>query len=289
MRHTFVFFFLMLLSELSLPGARAAELHPPKQVTAGSGFSIATTGSRDATFYLVGPTHRTKQKVRLGNAIEVAPEDVRDAGRYIATVCGSDGCVSSEVYVVAAAPAELSFLVHPSRVPVSAKDAISAVAFVFDRFHNLVLQPVKVNFNVAVKDAPAISRSLPTNNGVAWMHLDATRKGGPAQVVASLGNISEHRVVQQVASDACNLRIKAARKGNSVTVETETVRDCSGNPVPDGTVVTFTATDAAGKTTVDAPIKRGIARAQMPLTGGATISVASGVAMGNEVRVGGTP
>ena len=289
MRHTFVFFILLLLSELSLTGARAADLHPPKQVTAGNGFSIATTGNGDATFYLVGPSDRAKQTVRLGNAIEVAADDVRTAGRYIATVCGSEGCASSAFYVVAAAPAQLSFLVHPSRVPVSAKDAISAVAFVFDKFHNLVLQPVKVDFNVAVKDAPAISRSLPTNNGVAWIRLNATRKGGPAQVVASIGSISEHRVVQQVASDACNLRIKATRKGNSVAVETETVRDCSGNPVPDGTVVTFTATDAKGKTTVDAPIKRGTARVQMPLTGGATISVASGVAMGNEVRIGGTP
>src|SRR2546422_5628095 len=67
MRHTFVFFILLLLSELSLTGARAADLHPPKQVTAGNGFSIATTGNGDATFYLVGPSDRAKQTVRLGD------------------------------------------------------------------------------------------------------------------------------------------------------------------------------------------------------------------------------
>src|SRR5437879_7863982 len=108
MRHTFVFFILLLLSELSLTGARAADLHPPKQVTAGNGFSIATTGNGDATFYLVGPSDRAKQTVRLGNAIEVAADDVRTAGRYIAVVWGSDGCGRSAVVVSACCRARLT-------------------------------------------------------------------------------------------------------------------------------------------------------------------------------------
>ncbi len=46
--------------------------------------------------------------------------------------------------------------------------------------------------------------------------------------------------MQQVAADACNLRIKAGRKKNVFVVETDPVRDCAGNSVPDGTVVSFT-------------------------------------------------
>ena len=65
------------------------------------------------------------------------------------------------------------------------------------------------------------------------------------------------------------------------------MRDCSGNNVPDGTVVSFTKTDTSGKTTVDAPIKKGIAKAEMPVVGNARISVASGVVLGNELNVGG--
>jgi hypothetical protein len=57
--------------------------------------------------------------------------------------------------------------------------------------------------------------------------------------------------------------------------------------VPDGTVVSFTKTDAAGKTTVDAPIKRGIARVEMPVSGAASIDVASGVVTGNDLNVAG--
>lgn len=68
-------------------------------------------------------------------------------------------------------------------------------------------------------------------------------------------------------------------------METDPVKDCRGNAVPDGTVVSFTAVDGNGKTTVDAPIKKGVARAELPLTGNATISVASGVVIGNEIKL----
>ncbi|MGA7459143.1 MAG: hypothetical protein WBW69_02905, partial [Candidatus Korobacteraceae bacterium] len=59
---------------------------------------------------------------------------------------------------------------------------------------------------------------------------------------------------------------------------------CAGNPVSDGTIVTFTSTDAKGKSTVDARIKKGIAEAELPASNGATISVASGVVVGNEIQ-----
>jgi hypothetical protein len=56
--------------------------------------------------------------------------------------------------------------------------------------------------------------------------------------------------------------------------------------VPDGTIVTFTATVDGEKSTVDAPIKQDVARAEIAASGPATISAASGVVMGNELRMG---
>ena len=94
-------------------------------------------------------------------------------------------------------------------------------------------------------------------------------------------------MVQQVASDPCSLRIKGQRTSQGVMVETEPVRDCSGNPVPDGTVVTFTAKNGNETSTVDAPIKQDVARARISAKGPLVISAASGVVMGNAVRVGG--
>jgi hypothetical protein len=93
-------------------------------------------------------------------------------------------------------------------------------------------------------------------------------------------------VVQQVAAEACNLRMKAQPQGNAILVETEPIKDCSGNPVPDGTIVTFTETDASGISTVDARIKKDVARAELPASRSATINVASGVVLGNEIHWG---
>jgi len=67
-------------------------------------------------------------------------------------------------------------------------------------------------------------------------------------------------------------------------VRTDPIRDCSGNPVPDGTIVTFSSTDSKGRSTVDARIKQGLAEAELPASSGATISVASGVVVGNEIQ-----
>jgi hypothetical protein len=79
------------------------------------------------------------------------------------------------------------------------------------------------------------------------------------------------------------------RANNRVVVETDPVRDCSGNPVPDGTIVTFIQTEKSGKSTVDARIKKGTARAELPASDNATITVAAGVVLGNELHVGGKP
>jgi len=126
-------------------------------------------------------------------------------------------------------------------------------------------------------------------DGIAWFRTTSGKSAGALQVVAAIDDLSVRRVVQQVASDPCNLRIKGQRTAAGILVETEPVHDCSGNPVSDGTMVTFTATDASGKSTVDAPIKQGVARAQMTASTAAVISVASGVVMGNELRVGARP
>lgn len=119
------------------------------------------------------------------------------------------------------------------------------------------------------------------------MRMDSTPHEGRVRVTAVLGKVQEGRVIQQVASEACGLRIKAQPSGKMVTLETDPVRDCSGNALPDGTVVSFTKLDEAGKSTVDVPIKKGVARVQMSLHGPAQISVACGVVVGNEVAFNG--
>jgi hypothetical protein len=265
----------------------AQDLQVPATVAAGSGFTIPTLGSGSATLYLMGPSYVAKRQIQLGREIHVQTQEVRSAGRYVVVVRGGGASQSASFYVVAAKPASLSFLAHPSRIPVSQREGIIGVAFVFDKWHNLVRRPETVDFRLAAKDAPTVTQSVRSRDGVAWILMNSARKAGNAKFVAALDGIEETRVIQQVAAEPCHLQISAERNATGVLVETAPVRDCSGNPVSDGTVVTFTGNGPQGLSTVDVPIKKDVAQAELKIAGPATISVASGVVMGNEVKVGG--
>ena len=266
--------------------AAAADLRVPATVEAGQAFSIPLEGSGEATFYLIGPQHVVKRTVKLGGDVQIQASDVRAAGRYQVIVCGSP-CTSSTFEVKAAQPEHLSFFLHPSRVPVSTPGSIDATAFVFDQYFNLVLAPATVDFKIDPASGAGFSREASTREGVAWMRTDSTPHEGRVKVTAVLGKVEEARVIQQVASEACGLRVKALPSGKMVTLETDPVRDCSGNALPDGTIVSFTKVDQEGRSTVDTPIKKGVARVQLSVHGPAQISVACGVVLGNELALNG--
>jgi hypothetical protein len=267
--------------------AHGADLKVPDRVEAGSGLSIPAGGSGDASLYLVGPGSVVKREIKLGGDIRIAPEEIQAAGKYLVIVRKGDSASSASFWVMPAKPARMSFIARPSRLPVAVSNGISGVVYPFDKFHNLIVEPQPVTFKLSVGDAQAMSRTVNTKSGVAWISLDSARKEGRAEFLATVGDVKERRVVQLVASDPCNLRIRAQRSKQGIAVETDPIRDCTGNPVPDGTIVTFIAVSPKGKSSVDARIKKGVAKAELPNLQDATISVASGVVMGNEIRLGG--
>ncbi|MGA8149647.1 MAG: hypothetical protein WB952_01625 [Terriglobales bacterium] len=268
--------------------AASAVLHTPASVPAGQAFTMQTEGSGEATFYLLGPSGASKQTIQLGRDIHIDSEKVSSAGQYKAILCSGQDCAHAAFEVRAGAPSRLSFFLHPSRVPVSVPDAIDATAFLFDRYYNPVLAPAKVEFQIAPSSAAGFSRVVSSQRGVAWMRMGSTGKEGAVRITAAIGDVIVPRVIQQVAAEACGLRIKGIRDKNGVTLETDPVRDCSGNPLPDGTIVSFTSIDSAGKTAVDTPIKKGVARAQLAVKGRGRISVACGVVLGNELSITGS-
>lgn len=265
--------------------ASGQEINAPRSVTAGRDTTISSAGSGSAIFYLVGPGVAAKKDVRLGEDIRVPGDQLQFAGEYVAIVCAS-ACNSAEFFVTAAQPASVAFLVHPSRVPARQPDAVSGAALLFDKFENLVLTPETINFQVKGASETLFSRAISTHNGEAWFRTSSGKTAGAVRLTASMGDLSAQRALQQVASEPCNLRIKAQQTQKGLDVETEPVRDCAGNPVSDGTIVTFTGTDPAGKISIDAPIKGDVARARMNVSEPVTISAACGVAVGNELRIG---
>ena len=232
-------------------------------------------------FISLVPARLSNAAVKLGEDIRITGNDLQFSGRYTAVLGNSD---SGVFFVAPAKPADIAFLARPSRVPASTRQVISGTAFVFDSHQNLVTQPTPVNFNLRVSQGRPETRTVNTKDGVAYVILDSGRLAGAAQFTASLNDDNVRRVVQVTASDPCNLRMRAQTAKNVILVETDPIRDCAGNPVPDGTIVTFTEVDNTGRSTVDARIKKGVAQAQLPGSESAQLSVAAGVVVGNEIH-----
>lgn len=281
-----LFSLTLFLSTSLLAVAQGPGLTAPPNARAGAMIDVTTNGSGEGTFYVVGPGHVSKRKIQLGGELNIKGTETQYAGTYHLLACAGGACSDARVVVVPSQPEKLSFLLHPSRVPISQPNAINGVSVVLDGFRNLVTGPSTVTFQVSTKDGPGASQPLPTRNGIAWTRLSSGPKEGPIEIRAEVGDAAETRVVQQVASDPCHLHAGVQTLNGRLILQTDPVRDCNGNAIPDGTIVTFTKIDKSGRSTVDAPIKKSVARAEMRLQGPATISVASGVTLGNEIRVG---
>jgi hypothetical protein len=276
---------LALAVTANLAAAQTPSLQFPKTVEAGSSFSVPTSGTGMGVLYIIGPAQVVRRSVQLGEAVVFAAGDLDNAGYYTAFLAGDSSSAAAEFDVISAhQPASLSFIAKPSRLPVGVHDGISGVVYVFDPFRNLLLQPMPVSFELSGIAGTAQPHTALTRDGVAWIKLDSAPKAGTVQLQARVGNITGRRVLQEVPGDPCNLRMSAHRSGTRIALETEPVRDCNGNPVPDGTIVSFTEKYGNSEATADVPLKRGVARTDVPARDGAVISVATGVVLGNQIQ-----
>jgi hypothetical protein len=296
-RARFAPFIAALLFAAQLAAAQTGNLTLPATVEAGSAFSIPTAGSGQAVLYIVGPGQTLRRSVQLGESVSIAAGSLYNAGDYVAILAGPSSTDSGVFQVTPTArPADIGFLARPSRLPVSLHNGISGAVYVFDAYRNLITAPMPVSFELATPAGAAQKRSVNTKYGAAWTQMDSTGKEGADKFLARVGDVSATRIVQQVPGDPCGIKMSAqpavfpahspAQIPPQIQVQTDPIRDCSGNAVPDGTIVTFTENYNGTQSTVDVPIKRGIAQVDMPAHDGATISVASGVVMGNEIRWG---
>lgn len=275
-----------LLASASTAWPQSENLLLPHSLEAGSSFSVQTTGSGKAVLLIAGLGQVIKREVQLGETTQFPAGSLCRAGQYIAIVTTVGGATSSGTITVVPSSkvAALTFLAKPSRLPVGSR-GITGTVFVFDAYHNLIASPTPVSFELSYPGSPAHRQSVETRNGAAWTEMDSSTRAGKDSFVARVGSISSSRVIAQVSGDPCRIKMSATQSGKRISLVTEPVLDCSGNPVPDGTIVTFTESYDGSRSTVDVPLKRGVARSEMPAHPGATITVASGVVLGNEVRL----
>jgi hypothetical protein len=286
------FIHLSFLATLALASAhtvsaQGGHMTLPHTVNAGSAFSIPTAGTGNAVLYIVGPGQALRREVHLGEATSFAQGVLYGAGHYVAILARGTTSEAGEFDVVPASePATLGFLAKPSRLPVGLHNGISGALYVFDAYQNLITTPLPTSLELSDSSGGVKTRSVMTRNGLAWAEMDSAAKEGRAKFIARVGKVSSTRVIDQVPGDPCRLTITAHPANGKVYVETAPVRDCSGNAIPDGTIVTFSETLNSIQSTVDVPIKRGIATVEMPAYEGGKISVACGVVAGNEIRWG---
>ncbi len=284
------FRFTLLLTGLAvfaiqLALAEGKSMSLPKTVEAGAALSIPMSGSGKATLYIIGPGQVLKRDVELGDTAFFPAGSLCNAGHYLAILAGESSSEIDAFDVVSTGkPTDLSFLAKPSRLPVGLHDGITGAVYVFDVYHNLIAAPMPVSFELSNSSGAIRKQMVTTHDGAAWTSMDSTAQQGIDKFVARVSEISSTRIIKQVPGDPCGLKMSARQSGKQVLLATEPVRDCSGNAIPDGTIVTFTESYDGSQSTADVPLKHGIAEMQMPARAGATISVASGVVLGNQIR-----
>ncbi len=282
-----VTFLLGCLTLVAIKAAHAQDetLNVPKSIEAGSAFSIQSAGSGEATLYIVGPGQVLRRTAQLGTSTYFPAGSISNAGHYVVILAQAGGTSTQSLNVTpVSAPATLSFLAKPSRLPVGLHDGITGTAYVFDAYHNLIAAPIPVSFELSSPSGAVQKQMVSTRAGAAWIEMDSTSQQGSSKFVVRAGDVSNTSIIRQVAGDPCGLKISAQPSGQELDLQTAPVRDCSGNAVPDGTIVTFTETYPGGQSTVDVPLKHDIAEVKMPTHDGATFTVASGVVLGNQIR-----
>lgn len=265
--------------------AQSGNLSIPRSIEAGSAFSVQSSGNGKGTLYIAGPGQLIKRDVQLGTETSFPAGALYNAGHYSVWLEAGGSTETGSIDVKPASkPSDLTFIAKPSRLPVALQNGITGTAYVFDSYGNLITQPLGVSFELSNPKAGTQTRTVETRNGAAWTEMNSTPHEGKDEFVARVGDVSTKRVVFQVAGEPCSLKMSAKPAGNKIQLVTDPVKDCSGNAVPDGTVVTFTELDGDTKSMVDVPLKKGVASIEMPARRGATISVASGVVLGNQIR-----
>jgi hypothetical protein len=257
----------------------------PKSTEAGDSFSVQTSGSGNATLFIVGLSQVLTRDVDRGQAVAFAPGTLHNAGHYLVILKSDNSIDKSEMDVTAASkPSDLTFLARPSRLPVGLHDGITGAVYVFDAYKNLITVPASVSFELSNPSGAMQTHVVETHNGAAFAAMDSTQQQGADRFIARIGDVTSARIVGQVPGDPCGIKMSAKPSGKQIQLVTEPLRDCSGNAVPDGTIVTFTETYGGAQTTVDVPLKRGIAQVNMPAHNGAMLTAASGVVLGNQIH-----
>src|SRR6185437_7067863 len=150
-----------MLAALQLAGAQSLIL--PETIQAGAAFDVQTSGSGNGTLYIVGPSQVLQQKVTLGQTASFDSGTLTNAGIYTVILTGGTSTEHRTLNVLPAKDAaHITFLARPSRLPVNLHNGISGAVYVFDAYHNLIIKPMPVFFDLTPPSGAAQQRKATT-------------------------------------------------------------------------------------------------------------------------------
>jgi adhesin/invasin len=142
-----------------------------------------------------------------------------------------------------ATPARLTVTAEPTQISADGTSTSTITAAVSDVQNNPVPDGTQVTFSTSLGTInPATAK---TTSGSATAALRSSTRAGTATVTVKAGTLTRRVKVEFQSTKPARLVVKADPEeipadGHSTSTITATVSDAQNNPVPDGTVVTFT-------------------------------------------------
>jgi adhesin/invasin len=215
------------------------------------------------------------------NGVATATLSSMVAGLAKVTATVGLSSTTAQVTFTPGPPTNLSLIAAPSTLQVGNLSALTATAT--DQFGNPVVNGIVVSFTTNLGSASPVTRV--TTNGIATATLSSTLPG-TAVVTATVGSLSATRLVTFTPGPPTNLSLAAApstlQVGN-LSALTATVADQFGNPVVNGTVVSFT-TNLGSASPVTRVTTNGVATATLSSTVAGLATVTATVGSLNATR-----
>ena len=179
----------------------------------------------------------------------------------------------------------VSFLAKPSRLPVGLHDGITGAVYVFDAYHNLIAAPTPVSFELSNPTGAAQKRIVETHDGAAWTEMDSTRPTRHRQVRSASWRSLQH--ARRQAGSGRSVRIEDERPASRVSRFSCRPNRCAiaaAMPFRTERSLLSPRPTMARNPRWTCRLSGELRKWKCPPISGATISVASGVVLGNEIR-----
>ncbi|MDI6738913.1 MAG: invasin domain 3-containing protein [Candidatus Edwardsbacteria bacterium] len=169
------------------------------------------------------------------------------------TIIAMAGTVADTVLVsyIGGSPTTITLIATSDSLQAGSNEVDTVRATVYDATGHLVSDGTIVNFTTTLGN---ITNSTTTTGGIATAYLTPSTSAGYAVIQALSGTASKSLTVRIIAGGAnsivmttsCPTIQVSGTGGNSTADLTATVKDKNGNPVPDGTPVSFTIMNGPG-------------------------------------------